>query len=196
MPAETESEQAVPDPSKWIERYGDLLFRYAMLRVGQRDVAEDLVQETMLAGLRTHRSFQGKSTEQTWLVSILRRKIADHFRTRYGRDALPLGEVGEVGTLDAFDQRGHWKNRPENWPDDPSQVLEDREFWRVFEECLARLPPPIGAVFRLREFEQTATEEVCKVLEISATNLRVRLYRARMLMRRCLELHWFSDSAE
>jgi RNA polymerase sigma-70 factor (ECF subfamily) len=183
-------------PFQWAQRYGDLLFGYAIVRVSRREVAEDLVQETLLAGLDARDRFMGDSTEQTWLVGILRKKIADYFRKRSCEDVFALDESADLGLPEGFDQRGHWSQEPAHWPADPFKTLEDREFWATFEDCLTRLPPALGEPFRFREFEQLGTEEVCKVLGLTATNLRVRLYRARTFLRRCLELHWFSDSAK
>jgi RNA polymerase sigma-70 factor (ECF subfamily) len=184
------------DPSEWVQRYGELLFGYAMVRVNRREAAEDLVQETLLAGLSAREQFEGESSEQTWLVGILRRKIADYFRKRSRERVFALDESAEFRVSDEFDQRGHWSYRPARWPNNPARTLEDREFWAVFEDCLSKLPPALGEPFRFREFERLGAEEVCNVLGINATNLRVRLYRARTLLRRCLELHWFTDSAK
>jgi RNA polymerase sigma-70 factor (ECF subfamily) len=184
------------DPSEWVQRYGELLFGYAMVRVNRREVAEDLVQETLLAGLNAREGFEGESSEQTWLVGILRRKIADYFRKRARERVHQLDESADFGVSGEFDQRGHWSYQPSRWPENPARTLEDREFWAVFEDCLSRLPPALGEPLRFREFERLGTEEVCNVMGITATNLRVRLYRARTLLRRCLELHWFTDSAK
>jgi RNA polymerase sigma-70 factor (ECF subfamily) len=189
-------EPAAPGPSQWVQRYGDTLFRYAMERVDRQAVAEDLVQETLLAGLAARERFQGESTEQTWLVGILRRKIADHFRKQSRERAFVLDESTDSESRQEFDRRGHWSYQPGRWPRDPAETLEDREFWAVFERCLSSLPPPLGETFSLREVEGLKTEEVCKILGLTATNMGVRLYRARSLLRRCLELHWFAGPAK
>jgi RNA polymerase sigma-70 factor (ECF subfamily) len=189
------SESATSDPSEWVERYGDVLFRYAITRVRRPEVAEDLVQEALLAGLAAREGFREESSEQTWLVGILRRKIADHFRKSSRRRAFRLDESDDSGLREEFNQRGHWSYQPGRWPRNPAQTLEDREFWAAFEDCLSKLPPGLGETYSLRELEGLDTDEVCKILGITATNLGVRLYRARMFLRRCLELSWFTDSA-
>lgn len=119
----------------------------------------------------------------------------DYFRQRSREPVFAFDESTDFGLSDEFDQRGHWSYQPARWPSNPAQTLEDREFWVVFDDCLAKLPSALGKPFRFREFEGMGTEEVCNVMGISATNLRVRLYRARMFLRRCLELHWYTDSA-
>ena len=186
---------AASDPRDWVQRYGDLLFGYAMRHVGRREVAEDLVQETLLSALHARESFKGQSGEQTWLVGILRNKIADHFRQLSRKDRSPSsGETAAGDSAREFDQRGHWAYQPARWPADPAQTLEDREFWATFDDCLSKLPPEMGEPFRYREFERMETDEICNVLNLTPSNLRVRLYRARMALRRCLEVHWFTDS--
>jgi RNA polymerase sigma-70 factor (ECF subfamily) len=90
-----------------------------------------------------------------------------------------------------FDRRGHWKSTLGKWSVDPSTTLQNREFWRAFEECRVKLPPTLAATFVMREFEQLDTGSICDLLNISASNLSVRLYRARVLLRKCLERNWF-----
>lgn len=179
------------DSSRWVEEHGDVLYRYALVRVGRHEVAEDLVQETLLAALKAHSRFDGRSSEQTWLIGILSHKIVDYFRKKSRRDSVELDDQRDVATPAAFDRRGAWIAEVGRWPLEPAQALESQEFWTVFENCLSKLDPELLAVFSLRELDQLTTEEICKNLEISPTNLRVRLYRARAALRSCLEANWF-----
>lgn len=183
------------DPSQWVARYGDVLFRYAVVRVGRRETAEDLVQETLLAGLGAQERFAGESSEETWLIAILRRKIVDHFR-KQGRRREVSAEEPAGPASSPFDSHGHWSRLPARWPRNPSETLEDAEFRKVFEECLSKLPASLGNAFCLRELDGEDTEKICKALEITATNLGVRLYRARVALRRCLEMNWFTDPSD
>jgi RNA polymerase sigma-70 factor (ECF subfamily) len=176
------------DPAQWLAEHGDTLFRYALARLGDQATAEDLVQETFLAALRTHRDFAERSAEQTWLVGILRHKIADHYRRR---NREPAEDSAEAASDCWFDARGHWRAGPSRWPRNPTAMLEDREFWEVFKKCLAALPPQQAEAFCGRELDEKKIEELCAALEITATNLRVRLHRARLRLRRCLEANWF-----
>ena len=66
-------------PENWLNDYGDILYRYALIRVRSEATAEDLVQETLLAGIQAIDRFSGQSTVRTWLVGILKHKIIDHF---------------------------------------------------------------------------------------------------------------------
>ncbi len=180
------------DPSDWVDRYGDYLFRFALLRLRDRSVAEDLVQETFLAALKDRGSFSGKSSESTWLVGILKHKIADHFRrqSREGsfRDDDPSDPAGEG----VFDASGHWVAGPADWGGNPADLLRQKEFLDQLAECLSDLSPNHANAFTLREIEGLATGEICKVLNVTETNLWVILHRARMLLRRCLETRWFA----
>jgi RNA polymerase sigma-70 factor (ECF subfamily) len=179
------------DPAGWVERYGDTLFRYALLRVRDRSAAEDLVQETFLAGIAGRGSFSGGSSESTWLVGILKHKIADHFR-RLSREAPRQEEPLDVPDVEYFDGSGHWTAGPGDWGGNPADLLRQEEFLETFRECLGGLPPNQAAAFTCREIDGMATGEICKVLNVSDTNLWVILHRARALLRRCLETRWFA----
>ena len=184
----------LPDPpERWVYLHGDALFRYAFLRVRRRDVAEDLVQETFLAGLRGRNTFRGSSSLRTWLVGILRNKILDYARqVARGHHENPTDPaVGELSRY--FDKAHHFRTIPKNWKSDPAELLEQREFLDVLQRCLAGLTAPQAHAFILREMEDLDTERACKVLGISATNLWVRLHRARLQLRECLERNWFSE---
>src|SRR6266851_5898098 len=71
---------ALSDPERWVELYGDYLFKYALMRLRDAAGAEDAVQETFLAALKGGKSFAGRSAEKTWLVGIMKNKIIDHYR--------------------------------------------------------------------------------------------------------------------
>jgi RNA polymerase sigma-70 factor (ECF subfamily) len=161
----------------------DVLYRYARSRVGQRELAEDLVQETMLAAIQSLDRFQGRATVRTWLLSILRHKIVDH-RRRSATSVLSA-EADSVKTPDPvrahyFDAKGLWKKAIASW--------------KALEGCLERLPVALSTAFVLRELEEMETAELRRTLELSEGNLRVRLHRARLLLRECLEKNWFIET--
>ena len=183
------------DPALWVDRHGDGLFRYALVRVGRADLAEDLVQETFLAALQAHPEFAGRSSERTWLISILRHKLVDHFRLRerqrLDRDAEALGQSID----DLFDARGRWRNKPAPGGEDPAAALEEKEFQEIFQRCLGRLPETLAAAFVLREMEGMATEAIREALDVSSVNVWKMLSRARLGLSRCLDVHWFQPGS-
>lgn len=181
------------DPQRWLHDHGDYLFGYAVARLQDRALAEDMVQETLLAAIQSKNRFEGRSTERTWLVGILKHKILDHIRGKYRE--IPVTELLKPDeSIEAlFDERGRWKEGPTPWRDDPQSSLDQKEFWRALVQCLAELPDRLGQVFALREMEGLGTDEIRNMLNVTATNLGVLLHRARMRLRRCLEINWFGE---
>jgi RNA polymerase sigma-70 factor (ECF subfamily) len=90
---------------------------------------------------------------------------------------------------DFFDKSGHWLDKPKTL-DMPDNSLEQKQFLAVLDECLSKLPQKLKAVFLLRDVHELENENICKELDITATNAWVMLYRARMGLRKCLELNW------
>jgi len=179
------------DPVDWVDRYGDYLFRYAMLRLRDRSMAEDLVQETFLAALKDRGSFSGNSSEATWLVGILKHKIADHFRKQAREAPLEDGDLRERPDPSPFDESGRWVSGPTAWGGNPADLYREKKFLDQLTKCLSGLSPNHANAFTLREIEGADTGEICKVLNVTQTNLWVILHRARTQLRRCLETHWF-----
>ena len=184
------------NPERWVEEYGDELFGFVVARVHDLSVAKDLVQETFLAGLRSMSSFAGRSNERAWLFGILRNKLVDYYRLK-GREAV-LEEDDALGPDEGmfFHTKGTRKDAwiaslaPQAWAT-PDEILVQKEFQRVFHRCLAQLPDKVAQVFVMKEVDGVASEEICKDLGVSSNNLWVMTHRARMSLRRCLELHWF-----
>ena len=181
------------DPATWVDAHGQVLYRYALARVRKPEVAEDLVQETLVAALGAQDGFRGQSTERTWLVGILRHKIMDHLRAR----SRGMGEGGQVSHSDwleeFFDDRGRWRRMPDPEAVKPEALAENEEFWQVFDGCLDDLSPRHREAFARRVIEQEETQSICQALGVTATNLWVILFRARTQMRRCLTLKWFQQ---
>lgn len=185
------------DPGRWLDDHGDYLFKYAMFRLRDNTAAEDAVQETFLAGLRAYEKFEGRGSERTWLVGILKHKIVDHFR-RVGREA-PIGEEFLEGSdhqefFERTDQwNGHWNpdHAPSDWHATPAELIERGDFWKVFGDCLSPLPQRTASAFTMREVDGLNSDEICEILSISVNNLWVILHRARLHLRNCLEINWF-----
>ena len=187
----TAENRHMPDPETWVDQYGDYLYRFALSRLQDRAAAEDLVQETFLAALHARENFKGRSSVTTWLTGILKHKIIDHLRKESRNQPVEDVEPFTPSLDDLFDEKGKWKVGPSKWTGSPSELYEQKEFWRILTQCLSELSGRLAQIFTLRELEELSTEEICKVFDISATNCWVILYRARMLLRRCLEINWF-----
>jgi RNA polymerase sigma-70 factor, ECF subfamily len=179
------------DPASWVDRYGDVLLRFACSRVSDADLAEDMVQETFLAAYRHRDKFAGDSSFGTWLVAILRRKIADHYRAA-GRTPESL-DSDSLDSADMFNKKGKWLAKYSRWQSSPAQLAEDQEFWQVFRTCLMGMPTHLAQAFQLRELVCATAEEASRQIGITPKNLGVRLHRARLLLRQCLDRKWFSQ---
>jgi RNA polymerase sigma-70 factor (TIGR02943 family) len=179
------------DPESWVDRHGDCLYRYALLRLRNPDLAADVVQETFLDALRSLGSFTGRSSERTWLVGILKHKIVDHLRSASRRQATTNGLAADAEARSDFDRRGEWRVGPASWSGEPGRDIETREFWDVFGCCLSKLPQGLADAFYLRELDGLNSDEVQQILGITPANLWARLHRARSLLRQCLETGWF-----
>lgn len=180
-----------------IETHGDFLYRFALVRVRNRDLAEDLVQETFLAALQGTFREEGPTAERRWMIGIMKHKIVDHYR-RSTREPIQHPEGPDGKTIeDTFLADGHWK--PEatamlSWPEQPDGLIERRQFWDALAACMDRLPPRAAQVFTLRELDELDTDHICERLQLTPTNFGVMLHRARKQLRDCLSIHYFGHS--
>ena len=145
--------QAHADPERWVDEHGDCLYRYAVTRVRNEDVAEDLVQETLLVAVRTHEKFGGRSTERSWLVGILKNKICDHFRKKGRETNFTDPEFFSDEHSDKFDGGDFWihERGPSDWKPEGEEAMKRAEFWEALHGALGRLPERIAQVFMMRE---------------------------------------------
>jgi RNA polymerase sigma-70 factor, ECF subfamily len=181
------------DPDRWVDEHGDCLYRYALLRVRKAEVAEDLVQETLLVAMRTHEKFGGRSSERSWLVGILKNKICDHFRKAGRETNFTDLEFFQDEHSDKFDGKDYWihERGPTDWKPEGEDAMKRAEFWQTLQACMGKLPQRVADVFMMREVDDMPGKEVCSTLNISEANLWVMLHRARMALRQCLEVNFF-----
>lgn len=182
-----------------IARVREDMLRFALLQLGNEDEAEDAVQEALAGALRNVANFRGEAALKTWIIAILKNKVADILRQRQRRPlaASQMAAEDEEGPLPAvFDRRGMWRDsaRPARW-EDPEAELHSSQFLAIFDACLNRLPPQQGRVFMMREVVELETQEICSELGLSVSNVHVILHRARLALRACLQLHWFHEGA-
>jgi RNA polymerase sigma-70 factor (TIGR02943 family) len=184
------------DPGLWVKSFGDYLFSYAFLKVGIRETAEDLVQETFVSAIKGRDSFKGDSSEKTWLVAILKNKIIDHYRRK---DVLKgaadyLNDTDDEFSAHYFDKSsGHWlrTSAPRDWSVSADSAVHNAEFEQVLHGCIHKMPPKLVPVFLARFIDGEDSEIICKAHNLSASNYWVMIHRAKVLLRSCLEKNWF-----
>ena len=181
------------DPERWVDEHGDVLYRYALERVRKPEIAQDLVQETLLAAVRTRDRFRGASTVRSWLCGILKHKICDYYRKLGRETSFTDLEFLADECAEKFVPEGYWVhvNGPKEWRPEADEVMHREEFWQTMRDCLAKLPERIATVFMMREMDEVESKEICATLSISDSNLWVMLHRARMALRECLAVNWF-----
>lgn len=178
------------DQAQLLESHRKYLLRYARFHLRDASLAEDAVQDTLIAALAQHERFQGRSQLRTWLTGILKHKIVDLTRSRNrGLPADALTEDSESAE-GVFDTQGKWVDPPADWGM-PDTALESAQFWRVYQECCQRMSRRDALVFSMREVMGMPSDEICKKIEITTTNLHVILFRARLSLRTCLSKNWF-----
>jgi RNA polymerase sigma-70 factor (ECF subfamily) len=194
------SQTPVTDPRfAEIESHRTYLVRYALSQLRDAELAQEAVQEALLAALESISTFTGKSTLRTWLTSILRFKVIDMQRRivfdRARTHSVDFAADADDGAwLDEhFDGTGHWRSPPQAWGD-PQAALEQRRFWEAFERCLGGLGAAGGRVFFKREVMGEETATICEEEGITASNCWVILHRARIALRACLEASWFGKN--
>ncbi|MDD5325943.1 MAG: sigma-70 family RNA polymerase sigma factor [Polaromonas sp.] len=173
------------------------LLRFAHLQLRNDAWAEDAVSETLLAALSRPRMFDSRSQLKTWLIGILKHKVIDLIRSNARLLAAPeaASDDDEDGDLDRllFRADGHFAEIPNNWGK-PEETLQQAQFFQVLDTCMERLPPAMGRLFLMREWLELSSQEVCKELAMTPTNLYVQMHRARLRLQECLNLHWFGGS--
>ncbi len=177
------------DPTKWVDRYSDYLFNYTIVRVNDREVANDLISETFLAGLKSMKNFKGESTERTWLISILKRKIVDYYRkinSNKGRAEVKVN-------YNSDDNEGDWLEEQISDLSDKTaeDTMENEELGMAILECLDQLNEKQAAIFKMKTIDGIDTDAICNEFNISPSNLWVIIHRARTSLAKCLEKNWF-----
>jgi RNA polymerase sigma-70 factor (ECF subfamily) len=177
-----------------LDRHGGPLLRLARSFLKSEAVAEEVVQDTWLAALHGLDGFEARSSLRTWLFTILANKA----RSRAVSEARSVpwsaldghGEDGPAVDPECFQSDGHWKEAPGHWTDEnPERLAQGAETRAAIEAAIASLPPLQRSVITLRDVEGLEAGEICRLLEITLTNQRVVLHRARIRVRQALETH-------
>ncbi|MBC7502742.1 MAG: sigma-70 family RNA polymerase sigma factor [Herminiimonas sp.] len=188
---------SLADLHQQLEAMRPALLRFAGLQLRNDALAQDVVQDALIAVLEKPDSFAGQSSLRTYVTGIMKYKIIDAMRAAKRTRQFDVQEdQSEDDAIDAlFTEDGHTQQKPHPWGN-PDATLEQKDFFRVLEVCLDKLPPNTARIFMMREWLGLETEEICKELTISTSNAWVMLYRARVRLRECLELNWFGGQPE
>jgi len=184
------AEPQCSDPTEWVGAHGDYLYNYAFGQVREHNDAEDLVQETFLAALKARERFNRHASERTWLVSILRHKICDHFRRRCRERPLRHDDVNDQPR---FDRSMLWIHETAAECISPSRRIDLNDFRASLESALRQLPPRLAQAFSMYEMDECASANVCSRMNISEQNLWTMVHRARKRLRELLP-NWRSET--
>ncbi len=176
--------------STWVNDYGDRLYAWALHKSSNEQIAQDLVQETFLSAYQHIENFKRGSSPKTWLFSILKNKIIDHFR-QVARNKMMLLE----DSFPWFDEDENWRKefRPQPWLHADGNLLDDPEFEKALSHCMNGLPSAWAACVQLKYLDEKNSEEICQQLNITTSNLWQILHRAKLSLRNCLEKNWFKS---
>lgn len=179
------------EPKLWVDKYADYLYNYTIIRVNDTILAQDLVQETFLAGLKSASNFKGEASERTWLISILKRKIIDYYRkinSKKGQAEVRMSYSSES------DQEGDWLEERVSDPFDVTaeDQMQNTELGLAIQNCIGKLPSKQANVFKMKTIQGMETEDICNELGITPSNLWVIIHRARAALISCLKSNWFN----
>lgn len=171
------------------------LLRHARYTVHDASLAEDLVQDTLIAVVEQHARHRGAASIVTWAMAILKNKIADWYRspTRHRMVQLNPDDEKIDDAIDAlYDADGAYVDPIPAWQQ-PENHMEQRQMMTVLEQCLSCLPRQTGRVFMMREWLGFETAEICERVGVSADNCRTIMHRARMALRDCMQRDWINN---
>lgn len=180
------------DPGTWLDEHGDFLFRFAVSRLRDPDLAEEVVQDTFVSALKNVEQFAGRSSERAWLVGIVKNKIIDVFRKRK-RDPVNVDEENSDISELMFDENGSWKKEIQSSLKMSLDSIDREEFWTILKNCLTTLPKRHADVFTLRTMDEHSSDAICKAFKLTASNYWVILHRARLQLSGCMRQQWLNE---
>lgn len=177
----------------WVDLYSDGMYSWALHKTSHKETAEDLVQETFLAAVTSFGKFQGNSSPKTWLTAILNNKIHDYYRKNFRTTGIHDAEIFDR----VFDAEGGWRDgeRPMQWKEETGHLLDNEEFRQTLESCINALPENWHAAIQLKYMKKRNGKTICKELGVTPTNFWQMIHRAKLKLRKCLEIHWFKEQA-
>lgn len=193
----TRTKNSVDTIKSWVELYSDTMYSWAFYKTSSKETAEDLVQETFLSAIQSFEKFESRSNPKTWLFAILSNKIVDHYRRQVKNPHLSEQHQSEKGGYylidNLFDADKQWRKeeRPKPWQVESENILDNGEFNKVLQNCMEKLPGTWLSAVQLKYLEEKKGELICQELQITPSNFWQILHRAKLQLRKCLELNWF-----
>lgn len=177
-------------PETWVDRYSDYLYNYTIVRVNDHEIAQDIISETFLAGLKSAANFKGEATERTWLIAILKRKIIDYYR----KINSSKGKAEVRINYNDIENEGEWlEEKVGNFSDkNAHETMENEELGLAILGCLDSINDKQAEIFKLKTLDGVDTETICNEYNITPSNLWVIIHRARKALADCLETNWFN----
>jgi RNA polymerase sigma-70 factor (ECF subfamily) len=175
--------------SSWVDLYTSKLLQWAIYKLKDKDLAQDLVQDTFVVAFETYNNFRENSKPLTWLIGILNNKISTQLRAfaKFKTSELQAEQFSD----DMFVEDGHW-NKKENfgvWQED-KQLLDNPLFIKIFEACTAKLPENWREILFQKFIFEKDSKEICQEHNLSDTNYWQLIHRSKLLMRKCIEKSW------
>lgn len=183
--------QHVLRPEKWVDNYADYLFSFAVYRINQQEIAEDLVQETFLSAWKAINEFKGLASEKTWLTGILKNKIIDYYR-KQARTKKVLDESYDMSYFFSEEDNSHWNQEaaPKAFGSNALDQLQQKELTAILDLCMELLPGTWNQISKLKLIDDEKTEVICKNFDITPSNLWVIIHRAKLQLRDCIDKKW------
>jgi RNA polymerase sigma-70 factor (TIGR02943 family) len=181
------------NPHQWVKAHADYLYAFAITRINDEEQARDLVQETFLAALEKTGSFEGRSSERTWLTAILKNKVIDIYRKKSSGLKTTTIKEAEQEQADFFDaDTGHWikENGPKEFGIEDEDHIVNKEFEQILQKCMQKLPVLWKAVFTMKHIDEEPTDIICAELKVTSSNFWVIIHRAKLNLRACLQKNW------
>ncbi len=181
----------------WVKRYTNSMYTWTLFKIADKASAEDLVQDTFLTAYEQLEKFRGDSDPKTWLFAILNNKIAGYYRKKYKEPVQANKQEGDLGGnpvfSSMFDTNDRWKmnEKPLSWHADEKHLLDDKDFNLVLTLCMDKLPEHWRSAVYLKFIEQKKGEVICQELNVAPTNFWQILHRAKLQLRKCLDMNWF-----
>ena len=187
-------EKSILNPQLWVNNYADYLYNYAYTRINDDELARDLVQETFLAALENIEKFEGRSSERTWLIAILKNKVIDVYRKKSSGSGNSVKKtLPDTDQTEFFDKEdGHWKveYQPKSFGLEEYDLLGKKELSHILQKCLKKLPGLWLAIFTMKHMDDLASETICSQLNVTDSNFWVIMHRAKVNLRACLQKNW------